>query len=470
MIRTDYTYWRYSSKKYFSGNHTVDDDVIYHFDSISLELRVTGTYYEYLPGVESDIAGLYFVFGLNKEVIKNQDFFIPELIERKNTNKVLGNKILLDVNCVKIDFNNPMKSFEDFMTILRGMIAVQFFCRNICNMPYPDALPEEMINTLLKLHTMIKIQESNSKAEKMYLMDVLYMGANIISSYVKSQKYSVLEKLFCKENFFHKIELLRTKKAIAKNIKSSYSGDLSTLKVPYQVWDKFKAEVSAYPELFYYKRKREKFDANNFIFSVKNDYQDLVNCRHDYYVISVPTPYLAKFSFIMHNCVFENYGTLQANDIINNGESFGAFYIPYYFYYEFTDMAKRNKIDYAMDKQYVLASKPDCVPILVPHKDIKRVNTILNTYQSDDIERDYTHGKITQNNTYYLEEYETGDILPKINDVPFVHISSISAPYRYSKENLSERKHSFAKYLAECDKAYKKAEKDLDLRTLKIDK
>lgn len=468
MIKTDYAYWEYDSKIYFNGKNTPDDDVIYHFDSIALELRVVGTYYEYLPGVNSDISGLYFVFGLNTDIIKSQKFFIPELIERKNTNKVLGDKILLDINCVKIDFDNPMKSFEDFMTILRGMIAVQFFCRNNANLPYPDALPEETLNTLLKLHSMLKVHETNSKASKHYLLNVSFMGANIISSYIKTEKYNFFKKLFSSEEFSHKRYLLCQPRKTLKYYKKHYNGDLSTLKVPSQVWAKFQREVTAYPELFFYKKGHEKFDVNKFIFSVKDEYKDLVNCRYDYYVINVPTPYLAKFSFILHNCVFEEYGTYTANDILNKGETFGAFYVPYYFYYEFCDMAKKNKIDFAMDKQYVLASKPDCIPILVPNKDIKRVNNILNSYQCKDIERDYTHGVITNNNTYYLEEREDGDLMPRINDVPFVHISANFAPYNYSSANLSERKHEFAQYIASQNKVYKIAEKDLDLKVIKF--
>lgn len=463
MIRTDYTYWRYDSKIYFNGKNTPDDDIIYHFDAIALELRVTGTYYEYLPGVNSDIAGLYFVFGLNKDIIQSQKFFIPELIERKNTNKVLGNKVLLDINYVKIDFDNPMKSFEDFMTILRGMIAVQFFCRNNADLPYPDVLPEDTLNILLKLHTMLKTQENNSKASKIYLIEVNLVGATIISNYIKSEKYSFFKKLFSSGNIRHKIHLLIQPQKTLNYYKKHYKDDLSTLKVPYQVWNKFKREVSAYPELFYYKKGHEKFDSNNSVFSVKDEYKNLVNCRYDYYIINVPTPYLTKFSFILHNCVFEEYGTYTANDILNKGETFGAFYVPYYFYYEFCDMAKKNKIDFAMDKQYVLASKPDCVPILVLNKDIKRVNNILNSYQCKDIERDYTHGTITLNNTYFLEEHEDGDKLPRINDVPFVHMSANFAPYNYSSANLSERKREFSNYVSAQNKTYKAAEKYFDL-------
>ena len=89
MVARDYAFWHYNPNKYLSGQYTKEDDVIYHLDSISLELRIVGTYYEYIPGVNSEIAGLYYVFGLNEDAIKDLKFFIPELIERKNTNKVI---------------------------------------------------------------------------------------------------------------------------------------------------------------------------------------------------------------------------------------------------------------------------------------------------------------------------------------------------------------------------------------------
>lgn len=465
MIHTNYVFWQYDSTIYFNGKNTSDDDVIYHFDAISTMLQVPGTYYEYLPGVNSNVAGLYYVFGLNEEVIKKQDFFIPELIERKNTNKVLGDKVLLDINCVKIDFDNPMKTFEDFMTILKGMMAVQFFCRNICDLPYPDAMPENLLITLFKLHATFKCHENHPKAELRYLEDVCFMGGNLISFYMKSEKYSLVKKIFCREEFSHKLYLLTHNKTTVQKVKRTYCGDLTTLKVPTQVWNKFKKEVGAYPELFFYVVKKEQFDVNKCAFALKKSYRDLINCRYSDYIIKVPTPYVAKFSFILHNCVFEEYGTCQASEIITKGETFGAFYIPYYFYYDFCDMAKKNKIDFAMDKQYVLDSKPDCIPILVPYKDIKRVNNILNSYQCKDIERDYFNGVRTMKNTYYLVETEAGDNMPRIKNVPFMHLSVVSAPYSYSYESVSGRKKEFSREKVMRNKIYKETEKGLKLKS-----
>ena len=470
MVARDYAFWHYNPNKYLSGQYTKEDDVIYHLDSISLELRIVGTYYEYIPGVNSEIAGLYYVFGLNEDAIKDLKFFIPELIERKNTNKVIGNKVLLDVNFVKIDLDNPMKTFDEFLYILRGMIAVQFFCRNICDLPYPDVIPENLLTLLLKLHYMFKCQENNPKAERQYMEDVLFMGGNLISSYIKSEKYSLVRKIFCGEKFSHKIHLLTHTKSSVKKAKRTYSGELSTIKVPTKVWYKFKQEVSAYPELFYYVVKKENVDANYGVYAVKRSYRDLVNCRFSHVIIRVPRPYLAKFSFILHNCVFEDYGTCNPAEILEKGETFGAFYIPFYFYYEFTKLAKRNRVDYAMDKQYVLDSKPDFIPILVPYKDINRVNTILNTYECDTIKMDYTHGRFTINNTYYLEETKSGDRLPLIRNVPFVHLSVLSAPYSFSNEPIAMRKREFSSYVATRNKACKMAEKHLNLKTIQLTK
>ena len=379
---------------------------IHHLDELAKEQGIFGTYMTYICDEEelrgNRTPGLYFVYGLDEEGIKNCTFDMHKVINRQ---KHYPGIVFPQVTVMKIGDKDAMLQTEEIIHNCYLLEGLRLVCQE-----FSYSIPTEIGYgelTFLANHYYYMKQPNAQKLKKAFREMLQKYLRNLLK---KEEKKTFFEKKydsFCYSNRNY-TSGKRTKKSFRFLWYCFFGGNkvgyktilerndsLSTLLIEKHVWKAFKENLRQYPDCTYAicpGRAKWQFRLDPAI-NLKGE--DKENPKRNLFArigdrgyerirILVPTHWMDVVSHVYTRSKYQGYGGMTCEEMMEEG-NYAAFCIPEKYYVHWHNSCIKENILYAFDLgaiNYYERRDAFDIPVLVRDKDAQKAAVILKNLMS----------------------------------------------------------------------------------------